>query len=449
MKRLALNLLVVLSIMMLCAPAEALRGNCVFAWTEVKDGVLYAATEDGILYVRDAVTGKEMWKFEVEPVAMPILEGVVPVSRPCTVDGIAYFGASDGYIHAVEIATGQEKWHSKPWETLAEADSKKLLYGLLMLSGPPAYMVYPTLVNGLLIIGDTQSLVAADPRTSEGKWRFASARALFPYCPLVISDGAAYIMGDRRVHAVDISTGEEKWQVPTHEWDDARPIAACDGVVCLSGSKETMSYKRDYYFLDAHTKELKWKFDAVVASAIADGYIVIACDDMVVYCADLKTGAMKWKYAADSQVMQSPIIVDGVVYFASYSLQKAYVYAVDIKTGKELWKINPKNWTGVPVVADGVVCFRDKEGVRAVDAKTGADKWTYPAKVLDLKIHGGLVYIPWANGDLYVVDSQSGDLKWEATFTSKLPEMKEQWSKKLGISKQKSEQPAPTGSSPP
>jgi quinohemoprotein ethanol dehydrogenase len=94
----------------------------------------------------------------------------------------------------------------------------------------------------------------------------------------------------------------------------------------------------------------------------------------------------------------TPLEVDGVLYFSgSY----AAVYAVDVATGKQLWKYDPQTWKYKPhkmhfsfgvnrgvAYADGRVFVAALDGrLIALDAKTGQELWavdTVPASSLNI-----------------------------------------------------------------
>jgi outer membrane protein assembly factor BamB len=55
-------------------------------------------------------------------------------------------------------------------------------------------------------------------------------------------------------------------------------------------------------------------------------------------------------------------VAGGVVYFTSYD---GHLYAVDAKTGQDLWKFKTKDMMEMssPIVADGVVYFGSEDSV--------------------------------------------------------------------------------------
>src|ERR1700722_693062 len=109
--------------------------------------------------------------------------------------------------------------------------------------------------------------------------------------------------------------------------------------------------------------------------------------------AKLKT---KWVFATGGDVSATPAVADGVVYFPDFA---GNFYAVDARTGKQLWHHQLADWTGVagdfarndPTVHKNMVILGDQAGnnafwngskfvgdgakVIAVDANTGKKIW--------------------------------------------------------------------------
>jgi quinohemoprotein ethanol dehydrogenase len=96
--------------------------------------------------------------------------------------------------------------------------------------------------------------------------------------------------------------------------------------------------------------------------------------------------AWTYKYELDRVVEATPVVVDGVMYTTgAFSM----VYALDAKTGEELWRYDPKVWRGrqgrgcCDGVNRGVAVWGDKVFVgvfdgrlEALNAKTGEVEWS-------------------------------------------------------------------------
>ncbi|HEY6463251.1 MAG TPA: PQQ-binding-like beta-propeller repeat protein, partial [Polyangiaceae bacterium] len=68
---------------------------------------------------------------------------------------------------------------------------------------------------------------------------------------------------------------------------------------------------------------------------------------------DAGTGDVRWKFHAGGPISGSATVVDGVVYFATLHethLKNGRTYALDARTGQELWTFPDGKYT--PVVAE-------------------------------------------------------------------------------------------------
>jgi eukaryotic-like serine/threonine-protein kinase len=188
---------------------------------------------------------------------------------------------------------------------------------------------------------------------------------------------------------------------------------------------------------------VKWTFHTggpVVSSpTVVGGVAYVGSDDHQLYAIDLATGKEKWKFATGALVRSTPAVEAGTVYFGSYD---GCFYAVDAVSGQLRWKFAtpgehrfearglhgyfprsqnvPDFWDlylSSPVVAGGMVYFGSGDGnCYALDAATGARKWTFPTKGVvhssPALVDGTLYFGSW-DTYLYAVDAATGREKWK------------------------------------
>lgn len=123
-------------------------------------------------------------------------------------------------------------------------------------------------------------------------------------------------------------------------------------------------------------------------------------------------------------VRQGPAVDDGRVYAAAI---KGGVHAYDLQTGKQVWEYIPKrkdkdkkdkdiSLSGGPGAGAGLVVVGGLDGeVIALDAATGAEKWT--AKVTNEVIAAptiglGMVFVRSNDGRVTAFDAASGERRW-------------------------------------
>ena len=115
--------------------------------------------------------------------------------------------------------------------------------------------------------------------------------------------------------------------------------------------------------MDTDTGAERWRFDTDgpvrTAPAIWEGKAYVGCDDGHLYCLDLPSGRLLWKFRASPSprkilgngrlisvwpVRGGPVVADKTVYFAAgvWPSEGVFVYAVDAESG-DMWWINDRS----------------------------------------------------------------------------------------------------------
>ena len=113
------------------------------------------------------------------------------------------------------------------------------------------------------------------------------------------------------------------------------------------------------------TNQTLWSFqtgstNVKSSPAVVDGIVYVGAEDGRLYALDATSGEEIWAYAADcslgSQAINSPAVVEGVVYFCSYN-SPGNLYALNASTGEKLWNctIRGLSTSTSPTVFAGVV----------------------------------------------------------------------------------------------
>ena len=151
--------------------------------------------------------------------------------------------------------------------------------------------------------------------------------------------------------------------------------------------------------------KLKWAFafpDATIVRskpAVAGDWLLVGSQFGDVFALNKKTGKIGWHFSAGAAIRGAIVIIKKenrlIAYFADYSTN---VYAVDVRTGKEIWKSragyeSQSAVTGSVTVADGMVyvpisslevasaadgnyaCCFSSGGLVALNASTGEEIW--------------------------------------------------------------------------
>lgn len=100
----------------------------------------------------------------------------------------------------------------------------------------------------------------------------------------------------------------------------------------------------------------------------------------------------------------SPLIVDDVVVIQLENPDHSFACGLDIKTGKDRWKIErPKdrNWSSPVLLGDGLVLFQGKLTINAIEAATGKEVWKLDHQgdeKASSSVQDGVLYIPGKGG---------------------------------------------------
>jgi len=147
-----------------------------------KDGVVYAPSNDGSLYVIDE-NGDLLWAFETEHYLW---------AQPLIHDETIYVGSMDHLIYALSLA-GEERW---------SVEMKGAIVSAPVISEDGSTLYVSSLGS---------ELVALDTSDGSSKWAFESEESIWG--EMILADMTIYFAdSDGNVHAVDAINGEEIWQ---------------------------------------------------------------------------------------------------------------------------------------------------------------------------------------------------------------------------------------------
>jgi len=109
----------------------------------------------------------------------------------------------------------------------------------------------------------------------------------------------------------------------------------------------------------------------------------------------------------------APAVVDGVVYIASMD---RHLYAVDLKTGKEIWSVRLAPMKASPAVRAGRIYVGDVEGkFYCLEAKTGQLVWSFETSgeiIAGANFHKERILIGSHDSTLYCLEAD-GKKAWE------------------------------------
>ncbi|WP_158055535.1 outer membrane protein assembly factor BamB family protein [Halorussus halophilus] len=276
-----------------------------------------------------------------------------------------------------------------------------------------------------------------------------------------VADGTAYAVDDEGlVTALDVETGETRWQTTVEVGRVVSPATVGDENVYVSSGGEVHALAvndgtKQWTFADPSSGSTQdsdecttaTPSEGVSAVTVADGtayvkFLVGSGEDRAVFALDAASGQTEWRqriagaksdddYAADDMLGEAPAVVGGSVYVSD----GGSLFALDADAGTQTWRTDvfgtdtyDQTLSGT-AVADGTVYLtgyryqsRDSNGnndglgaqLVAVGAESGTVSWrtdlgserlARPPAVTD-----GTVYVPSL---LWAVNADSGSVRWK------------------------------------
>ncbi|UED85779.1 PQQ-binding-like beta-propeller repeat protein [Streptomyces profundus] len=232
----------------------------------LRDGVVYAWGE-GQLYVLEARTGSELWRY---PVGDTSVTGGVPVRVTPTDQGVVYVAAGSRVL-ALDAASGAERWRF-------DAPAAILC--------PPTHQPAGGRDAGLYFTDYLGTVYALDVSTGDDRWRIATESRQSTE-PVVVSDGLVHLGSGTAMYTLDAVSGTPRWRFAAGEAIVGSPVVS-DGRLHFGSEDHCL------YTLDAVSGRLSWKLEtggAITGTPAASGGMVFACSkDHCVYALDAARG---------------------------------------------------------------------------------------------------------------------------------------------------------------
>src|SRR5262249_17542472 len=137
---------------------------------------------------------------------------------------------------------------------------------------------------------------------------------------------------------------------------------------------------------------------------------------------------VKWRVAVAGGGLASATVISDRIFLVRDASNSpgGKLYALDSKSGQQLWSFPPDALTGdfsptTPAVANGVVYFgvnRFGTVVFAVNATTGTEVWRHTGPVANIisspTVVDGRVYVAFSNGSIRALDATNGQIIWSS-----------------------------------
>ena len=233
----------------------------------------------------------------------------------------------------------------------------------------------PALDSGLVFIGsEDKKLYAISIRSGKSVWEY-SADGPIRSSPKVAEGHLFFGADDGYLHAVNLVSNRLIWRADCGSPVRSSPFVTNENVYV--GSE-----LGDFSCFDFRG-QAKWRFRSkkgITSSPVVNqGVVYFASLDGFLYALDAKSGWIVWRFRMNKGSISSPEISDNILYVGSAD---NYIYAIDSSNGKEIWKFKTEHQvSGSPLVSnDSVYCGSVDENMYCLESKTGRLKWKFKTK---------------------------------------------------------------------
>lgn len=301
---------------------------------------------------------KQQWKVEVG----------TGYATPLLVGNRLYIFSRQGeeeVMSALDVATGKAIWRTAypaPFTVMSAA----VRHG----PGPKST---PAFANGRLFsLGMTNIVTAFDAATGKQQWQKPATKAQPMYhtawSPIVEGNSVIVHTGgpnDTALAALDVATGNPRWT-----WSGDSPAYGSPIMVDLGGTRQVVTFThRNLVGLSAADGALLWQRPFTTPSDTTS-LTPILFRDMIIqtgraggitaFRAVRKDGQWTtedvWKTADVSLYMTNGVVGDGVLYGLSH-LNMGQYFALELDSGKVLWKSDPRQAENAALVRAGNIVF--------------------------------------------------------------------------------------------
>lgn len=269
----------------------AFGGSPVVAGGRVFVPVIESDGEGGGVVALDVHTGRRLWQFR-SPASVH--------NAPAVARGVVVFVTDDGIAHARDARTGAARWTIDLEPAQPEATS--WLYAAPAIAGDTMY------------VGGHRRFVAADLRSGRLEWSLRPRSIytrVFSVATLTRDAGVVQIgRGAHSVIAFGRATGKVLWTDSTVPSSPVyAPAVARDGIVYYGNGESLLVAARARHHAELWRRKRlydskSWAMWFVAAPALAAHTLVYATPRTYVYAVDARSGKRLWKFRGGASVIR-------------------------------------------------------------------------------------------------------------------------------------------------
>lgn len=274
--------------------------------------------------------------------------------------------------------TGQPYWALKQ-DWIRSAEMKESLQARLV------HRFTPIAYKGMIITGHARDgITAFNEKWATVAWRFPVKEGVEPG-GTIYRNTLFFGASDGQFYALNADNGQLLWTYPLRAEGLGRPLVHGDTVYVLGGNSVL-------HALEASTGKMKWVYtrrDTATLSIRGSSKPLIRGDNLYVSFSDgalvnlnKNSGSVIWESILNKQrrfrdIDATPITDGSKLYLSGYD---DGFYAVDIQTGKLLWRLDEGGYDEA-ILDDGILYYSTTNGkLLAIKPETGKVIWSFQGR---------------------------------------------------------------------
>ncbi|HLE54545.1 MAG TPA: PQQ-binding-like beta-propeller repeat protein [Thermoplasmata archaeon] len=298
----------------------------------------------------------------------------------------------------------------------------------------------PAVGRGLVFVNTLDGFYALDVRTGDVSWENLAVKGLSS--PALVGETVLVGGSDGRVHALNATSGEERWNTtlvehpmfsgitssPKVEYDFAyvgtfNESGGPGDVVALWISNGSIAWRHATASVDFSSPAV---FDGSVYVGVMGHYNTttqVTWDPPFgVLALEAASGNEEWFFPTNASVAASPVVHGDLLLVPA---KNGFVYALNRTHGTPVWSRDVRAGVSSPALDGDTLLvgggsFGEGGVLVAVDVASGVPRWTSSANgpiQSSLTVADGIVYFATntAGGTIYAVNTTTGALVWSYT----------------------------------
>ena len=282
--------------------------------------------------------------------------------------------------------------------------------------------VAATPVPGSMVTGSVDTLLGdaahsgvltgpAPERNPSLAWRFDTGNEIL--AQPIVADGTVFVTNRAGfLYAVDATTGQQRWRTELGDYALRTTPTWHEDRLYLVAGFETLA-------LDARTGDTIWKtrirYAGTASPTVAHGNLYVVSQEGWIYALALDDGREVWKAATDGISFAAPSATENRLVLAT---DAGLVIGFAPDSGRQAWRRDFESAVySPPVIAGETVWIVTDDGrLLGLDLDDGGDRFALEATAdLPVTTHDATVYVPSADGGLYAMDAETGEVRWFAS----------------------------------